>query len=58
MGDERLEMCRGVVTALGRYSMFFFSNATLHDGPTQKVIEIIEFLKEFLKADGDAFYDV
>ena len=36
----------------------FFSNATLHDGITLKVIEIIEFWKKFLKDSVDAFYDM
>ena len=46
-------MVAGIAT-----TVCFFLNATLHDGITQKVIEIIEFWKKFLKDSVDAFYDV
>ena len=43
---------------LGYSTVYFFSFEILYDGITQKVFEIIEFQKKFLKDIGRAFYNM
>ena len=39
-------------------TVWFFTLEIFYDDMIQKVIKIFEFWKKFLKAYGDAFYDV
>ena len=39
-------------------TVWFFTFEIFYDDITQRVIEIIQFCKKFLKANDDAFYDL
>ena len=46
------------LTDIALSTVWFFMFEIFYDDITQRVIEIIQFCKKFIKANDDAFYDV